>query len=285
MTNSSVGDDPRLAPQTVRYDADGEPFEPLFPMPRNSRQMQSDVADMLRYAAANLKTPLAGQRSAVSDASLDEMHYERSGVDSAHIALGWGSLDLGGDRRWIISSGNDMGVQSSLTLLPEQGVGVIVLTNSSGYQADEIGMRIADRLAPGFLPEGLAALEALEARSRPYAPAPEWLGDWKGSIVGHDRRIPVTMSFDADGTISVAFDGGTMQPLEEATISFGLLTGAFEGLLPLEEAAEGPHRIEIGLRRNGDRLNGFALANFRSPRGKFQIPTYCMLTRVPARRK
>lgn len=280
MSGSSVGPDPGLPTPAARYASDGTRFPPLLALPRSSRQMLSSLADMLRYAAFGLKTPFRGQRKPVSDRTLDAMHNELSGLENAHVALGWGHLDLGGGRRWIISSGNDMGVQSSLSLLPEEAAGVIVLTNTSGGQADEIGIRIADILRPGFLGSAMAAIEAHQARTRPFVPEPPWIGEWEGTVRAKNGPLPISLTISAEDGVSVEFDHGPRRTLEEALISGGLLTGVFEGRLTLEEPPEGAHRIELGLRcGRPEALTGFAVANFRSARGKFEIPTFAELRR------
>lgn len=279
MTSASVGEAAGLVAPAAKYDSSGARIGAVYPLPRSSRQMQASLRDMLKYAAFQLHAPLPGAGRALSDASIDQMHNERSKAPGAHMALGWASMDLGGGERWLISSGNDMGVQSSLTLLPEKKVGVIVLTNTSGYQADEIGIRIADAAAPGVLEKAIAAIGAFEGQTQAYAASPEWVGEWFGFVKGADGNIPAAMSFGADGSVSVVLGDAPAAPLEEASVRHGLLTGAFEGELPLEERAGKPHRVEIGLQKNGDELQGFMLANFRSDRGKFEIPAYARLTR------
>lgn len=276
MTESSVG--ATVAP-AARYGADDALLGPIYPLPRSSRQMQASLHDLLKYAAFQLGTPLAGSRAILSKASLDEMHNEVSGAPGAHMALGWASMDIGEGKRWLISSGNDMGVQSSLTLLPESGVGVVVLTNTSGYQADEIGVRIADAAAPGFLAKAMAAIGAFEGQSMPYAPSSEWLGEWSGIVKSADGDIATTIRFGNDGSVRVTFGDAPPVPLADPGVRHGLLTGSFEGVLSLEESARMPHRVEVGLQRKGETLEGFMLANFRNDNGKFEIPTYARLTR------
>jgi CubicO group peptidase (beta-lactamase class C family) len=279
MDTSSVGESKTLDAPAKRYAADGESFPPLTALPRSSRQMYASLSDLLKYAAFQLHAPLPGSHAILADATINQMHNELSGVPGSHVALGWGSLDIDDGRRWVISSGNDMGVQSSLTLLPYDGVGVVVLTNTSGYQADEIGIRIADAASQGFLERAIAAIENFEGQTSPYAPSPEWMGTWSGAVRATGGDIPVTLAFDEKGAMLITLGAAPAAAVEEPSVRHDLLTGSFEGMLPLEESAGRPHRIEMGLQRNGEELEGFLLANFRSERGKFEIPAYCRLTR------
>jgi CubicO group peptidase (beta-lactamase class C family) len=283
MTDATIGAD---APTTVaRYGANSSRFDPLTPYPRSSRQISASLSDLLKFAAAQLRTPLSGQDAILSSASLDAMQNERSGVAGAHLALGIANFDLGDGRRWLISSGNDMGVQSSMTLLPEAKLGVVFITNSSGYQADEIGLMVADALAPGFLAEAVGVINAFEGRTTPFQPAADWTGRWSGAIESARGNIPVSIAINSEGGVDIFYDGAPPQPAGELAVRDGMLTGVFEGELPLIEAPESPHRIEFSLvmdaaAPDAGRLAGFVLANFRTARGKFEIPAPISLHRT-----
>lgn len=279
MSDSAIGIARGLPAPAVRYDESKERVGTIEPFPRSSRQINASLADLLYFAAFHLGTPMDGQKQILSDASLDALHTERSDLPGAHIALGWGSLDLGNGHRWIVSSGNDMGVQSNITLLPHAGVGVVVLTNSSGYHVDTIAIKAADVLAPGFAEDAIAAINAFQGRSRPFEGSPQWTGDWKGFVKTADGDLPVSMIVGADGTVEIELLGQGAKPVTDAVMRDGLFTGIFQGTLPLEERPAGEHRVELGIHSSGDEIVGFALANFRTERGKFELPTFIRLQR------
>ena len=279
MGDSSIGAVGRLPSPAARYDDSGERIGAIKPFPRSSRQMNASLADLLKFGAFHLGTPMDGQKQILSNASLDALHTERSDLPGAHVALGWGSLVLGSGHRWVVSSGNDMGVQSNITLLPHAGVGVVVLTNSSGYQVDEIAIRAADIIAPGFAEDAIAAMNAFQGRSRPFEGSPKWAGVWRGSVETADGDLAVSMTVGADGSVEIELLGQGAKPVNEAVMRDGLFTGVFRGTLPLEERPAGEHRVELGLHSSGDEIVGFALANFRTERGKFELPTPIRLQR------
>ncbi|HNR77320.1 MAG TPA: serine hydrolase domain-containing protein, partial [Parvularculaceae bacterium] len=263
----------------ARYRADGARFASLTPYPRSSRQISASIDDLLKFAAMNLKTPVNDGVTPLSDKSIDIMQNEKSPLSGAHIALGIANLDLGDGERMIASSGNDMGVQSSMFLLPERGVGAVVLSNSSGYQTDEIAVSMLDAAAPGILEKFVGIATAFEERTTSFQPDGDWIGRWTGSIAGSGREIPVTIDI-GDSGFTAAIDGTEAVMVDELSIRDGLVTGAFKGFLPLYEKPDGPHRIEINLIIEEDRLDGFMLANFRSTRGKFEIPAAVSLRRA-----
>ncbi len=277
MSNTIIGANAPAA--AVRYSTSGTKFGALTPYPVSSRQINASLTDLLKFAAFQLKAPLAGGANILSGESIDALQNDRSGVKGAHIALGLGRFDLSDGTRWIISSGNDMGVQSSMTLLPERGLGVVFLSNSDGYQADEIGIRVADAIAPGFLDQAIAVIGAFEARTTSFASQTEWIGKWSGAIHTVQGERPIMMSISATGDVNITFDGVNAAPANEISYRDGMLSGVFEGVLPLREKPGGAHRIEFNLVRDEGDLTGFALANFRNARGKFEIPAPMRLKR------
>lgn len=280
MNGCGLEPSPTLARPATRYFEDGSPVGPIEPWPNSSRRIHCSLTDLLRYSAFHLGAPMRGQKRVLSRKWLARMHTERSGLAGAHMALGIGSIDIESGRRWLITSGQDMGVQASITLLPDRRLGVVVLTNSSGNDADEIGIRAADALNPGFAAEATAAIGVFESHTRPWTPTGSWLGAWHGTIASSNGPRDLGLDFQTDGDIHVRFDGQYPTVLSEASLREGLLYGSFLGKLGLEESSNIYHRIELNLVRRDDRIEGFAVANFRNDHGKFELPTRVMLERV-----
>lgn len=278
MTHSTLGGSGSRPAVAQPYDAGGERHVDAR-FPRSSRQMQSSLMDLLKFAAFQLGTPMPAQRPVLGTDSIRLMKRQRTQAAGAHWALGFGSLDIGDERRWVLSSGNDIGVQSHLTLLPHAGLGVVVLSNGSGDHADELGIRIADAVVDGFAEAATAAIRAYEARTTTFTASREWAGAWAGRVAAPGGDLPLKLSVDPGGAIRVVLGEGPPVVVEDVKQRDGTLTGAFTGRLPLEETPEGEHRIELTLRTSGDTLTGFAVANFRSARGKFELPVPVVLRR------
>jgi CubicO group peptidase (beta-lactamase class C family) len=236
-----------------RYDGEGKRIAPIESLPRNSRGMNASLSDLLKYTAFNLNTLQPGQKRILPAAALNALHYARGDAPGSHVALGWGSIDLPGGQRWLVTNGQDLGVQSIVTLLPSAKAGVAILANTTGGQVDEIAIRTADLVAPGFAAAALAAIERLEAASSAFRAGPEWSGIWKGQVKAAGRDIPVVTVFQEDGQIRIALDGQYPTLLDEARVTKDMLTGAFLGKLPLEEATDRYHRIELA---EGGRQSG-----------------------------
>ena len=281
MTHAFVSTNASGSPGVAaRYGDDGARFPAITRFPRSSRGIHASLADLLAYAAFQLDRPQSGQARILSGASLTTMHDARSAVPGAFMALGWGSLDLPDGTRWLLSDGQDQGVQATVSLVPSAGMAVVCLTNVTGDQADDVAIRVTDRLVLGFAARAAAVAAAIGGAEVAFTPSGDWLGEWRGGIATAAGAAPITLTFTAAG-VAVAIGDRAASPLADPRFGRGLLGGSFRAVLPLEERPAGEHRVELGLHRDGDRLYGFAFANFQNERGHFELPAYVSLRRTP----
>lgn len=280
MTGAFVAEGTAPEGTAARYGEEGERLPNRFPRPRSSRAVNAGVDDLLRYAAFHLGTPLPVQRPIYSDALRESSHVDRSGGLSGRIAAGWGSFDLPDGELWLLSNGRDQGVQSTLAMLPARDLAVVVLANVSGDATDGIAFRILDALAPGFLVQVDGVMAEYESWSRGGESLGVLDGRWSGFVESPNGRLPLVLTLDSQGTSTVEL--GEAAPVELGGLGWDetLMVGSFEGLLELEERPDGPHRIDLGLRHEGDRLSGWALALFDNDRGSFALPAYAEVDRV-----
>jgi CubicO group peptidase (beta-lactamase class C family) len=280
MGRSLVGASTAPAGAALKYQ-DGTPLEETFPRPQSSLAMHCSLDDLLRYAALHLGQPIPGADRLLGPATLARLHEERSSAPHALMALGWASLDLPDGTRWLLTNGRSGGTQATLTLLPAARLGVVVLSNVTGNATDELAFRIADALLPGFLEQARRLIEAHESwANRPYEPSPAWLGRWAGEVVTPTGALALALDFQADGDVHAELGEEYPTLLTGVTWDGPVLTGRFRGRLPLDEATDRLHRIDLGLRPSGRRLTGWAVAVFTNDRGRFELPTYVWLERA-----
>ena len=101
--------------------------------------IRSTAGDMLAFAAANLH----GERGALQRA-MAFAHQERADAGPMRIGLNWMSSHVGTDTI-VWHNGGTGGYRAFLGLVPSHSSAVVVLTNSGGTGADDIGMHL---LAP-----------------------------------------------------------------------------------------------------------------------------------------
>ena len=278
MRHASLGTPTGYTPPAARYDGEGKRIGAVQTFPRSSRGMHASLIDLLNYAAFNLKRPVSGQKPILSSSSLDEMHLRRSDAPGAITALGWGSLDLPGGKRWLITNGNDLGTQSTLVAVPHAGIAVVVLSNSSGNQTDEFAIRAADILVPGLLAAFEAARGSYE-KAQSIQEDPGWIGRWIGKVETADGPLNVAITVSPAGRVEAELSGQSPAPIADGRLAHGVFTGHFRGLLALEERSDTAHHIDLTLHRDGKRATGFLTANFDNRHGKFELPTAIVLMR------
>ena len=280
MTGSGVGPLAETPAAAVRYDEDGKPIPRNYPMPESSRATWSSLEDLIRYARLHLGL---SRTSVLGAESIREIHTRRSAAPHARFGLGIGVLDLGPDRQWLLTDGRDQGVQSALSMLPREQTAAICLINTSGNQADQIAFRMTDALAPGFLDEVGKLMSDHEAwAQRAYAPTPEIVGEWRGTIVTSRGELPIALSFKPDGDVHVKIGKQLETLVSGIGYDEGLLSGVFLADVPAEEAAGHAHRVTISLRQVGTRLSGFVTSEITNADGTFSLPSYVSLARSDA---
>ena len=134
---------------------------PIPPAHLPSGFLIASVEDMAHYTIAQLNDGRYGDTAILSAQGIAELHAPAipAGED-AHYAMGWGESTWDGIPT-VWHNGSDGRNHSMVTLMPDRGVGVVLLANACGfeqlYQVDEIAKGVAGMLngkppAPVSLP-------------------------------------------------------------------------------------------------------------------------------------
>jgi serine-type D-Ala-D-Ala carboxypeptidase/endopeptidase len=106
--------------------------------------IRSTTNDMLKFLAAN-----ANPDSSALGRAMAFAHEERApaGAPNLRIGLNWLSLHVGADTI-VWHNGGTGGYRTFLGFEPSHHVGVVVMTNSGGAGADDIGLHLLDQIIP-----------------------------------------------------------------------------------------------------------------------------------------
>lgn len=104
--------------------------------------IRSTTNDMLKFADANLHPERGPLGRAMTFA-----HQERAKAGAMGIGLNWFSLHAGADTI-VWHNGGTGGYRTFIGLLPSRTMAVVILTNSSGAGADDIGMHLLSPSLP-----------------------------------------------------------------------------------------------------------------------------------------
>jgi CubicO group peptidase (beta-lactamase class C family) len=268
MTRSAVGADPALrAFEATRYD--GEDVAPIAPYTTDhpgASEIYSSAHDMALFGMFSLKEHLPNQAPILSDELIDAMQkpsvFSQPGVG---YGVGWDVNTTYGPT--IVShSGGMPGVATWLRLVPAQKLVIVVFCNEDDRLAHTIADEISQKLIQGWkVPEAGMPEPA-------FAPSPELLGKWKGTVQTYRSNTPLLLEVLASGEIRLQLGDQLPTLLARASFRDGTLRGVFRGDLDLPEAERRPYIVSVALKlRDGQVLNGSVTARAE---GSGTIPMY-----------
>lgn len=260
MTHTSVDVAPGLEDfAAARYATDGSriPFYD-FDHPGASA-VWSSAHDLVRFGMFHLKDHLPDQEPILTDASIDLMHrpVADTGVGSSY-GLGWATRTWESGFRTFSHTGGMGGVRTSLNIVPDRDIAVVVLLNSSSAVMGYLTDRILASLAPGDVPNpDRPPLEvASDEEEDPPFQAPDSLtGVWMGSVDTYmgarDLRVVVDPA-----AVRVRLGMQPIQDLDGASFDGSYLRGRFSGDLGTEDVRRTDHVVAVELRLRGSVMNG-----------------------------
>ncbi len=250
--------------RAIRYFLDGSRLpDYLTPHPAAS-DVYASAHDLARLGMFHLKAHLADQKKLLPDDAIDEMQkptVPMEGGDS--YGIGWVvSRDARGRKR-VSHGGAGAGVDTQLTLVPEENLAVAVLVNTnidehmSGEIADAIlalllGDRTEGRLA---LPQNSRAAPA----ENPGLPG-TLLGAWKGVVHTYKGDLPVTLWFKESGEVQAQLRAQSKVLITNARLVNGVFTGRLTGDIGTPEANRRPYYLDWEVTLRGGILSGVLYA-------------------------
>ena len=204
LTRTSVDIPEALRPFTAAgYNLDGSRLAEFDTDHPGASEVYSSAHDLIRFAAFHLKTHLPDQRPILDDATIDTMHVSSALVDDSHgYAFGFETSTRAG-YRVVSHSGNMPGVAAEMLMVPDQGVAIVVLCNSSRSDlVDDVTDRIAATLLPGWKADsgGIGFPQADKA----FIPTAELVGKWSGHISRPEGDLPIAIDMQPDGSVTAA---------------------------------------------------------------------------------
>jgi CubicO group peptidase (beta-lactamase class C family) len=153
-------------------------------------------------------------------------------------------------------SGGMPGVATLLRGYPDDGVGIVVLSNSTGHKAC---VELADRVAAALLPAKEA--EPREAPAdRPETGTQDPLGAWRGTLVHHQGDLEIALRQGEPRGILVKLGTGPEVTLGDVRWNGRELFGRWSGWLATQDGYAGPMRLELKLERRDDVMTGVCTA-------------------------
>src|SRR5207248_2305196 len=116
----------------VRYFRDGSRLPDYRTSHIGASDIRASVDDLARFGMFHLKVLLKGAQHVLPDTAIDEMHINTvpMGGDKSY-GIGWIVDSDSGGRRRVSHGGAGAGVDTQLTLYPDQKIVIAVLLNTN----------------------------------------------------------------------------------------------------------------------------------------------------------
>jgi CubicO group peptidase (beta-lactamase class C family) len=257
LTSTFVGP-PGRRTVAVQYQTNGARVPYFETDHAGASEVFSSANDLVRFAAFHLKAHLPGQRSILSDASIDRMHQLSSREDdTSGYGIGF-EVSTRSGRQVVSHSGAMPGVATDMLLVPAEDLAIVVLCNAwSSEQVDEIVDQIAAVKLPGWRPQEAGGFPT---PTRNFVPPGNLVGRWTGRVLRDEGALPVILDVRPDGKIAGTF--GDQPTVDLANLSFkdGRLSGAFPTSLQTKDSERYSYVVYLDLKLDGERLFGAAVA-------------------------
>lgn len=281
MRDAGVGAfDARPASLATAYGGDGEPLDgPGFQVAAGGAGFVASATDLVQYALFHLGELTEVEPAVIGANLLREQHAVPVAPDSL-FGLGW---FVG---RQQVSNGRVAGGSSWLSLVPEERLAVICLTNMTTSAADEVCGEIVGALAPTVAEAGADAYQRYMAKyENPYAPSELTTGRWEGTVEIGDRRLPIALVLPDDGSAEVRIAGSDPVALQDVVLNTrGMFKARAAGSMSLPTPLSPEPTatdIQLVLRLDGNRLYGYLAETFGLEGGGYRLGSYVSLTRRP----
>lgn len=253
-----------VADVALRYGRQGKPY-PFFDFDhRGASAVYSSAHDLVRFGMFHLQNRLPDQKQVLSAKRVLAMQQERDPkVPGSVMAMGWASVERSG-YRFVSHSGGMFGVGARLTLLPENNVACVVLTNAAptmqGTDLWDVEWEILKAVIPGF-PEA-PEVPARPSASDAFAPPDSLVGVWQGKVRVEAAELPAKLTVEKTGQVRLELAGQETAaltvptPLGSLRFTGDVLIAQFMTGLKTADTARSPHILLLALKLRGEKLDG-----------------------------
>lgn len=239
--------------------------------PEGGAGYRASITDLLRYGMFHL-----GDWQPKEDVIDRDLLSAVHDVSKTGYRFGWAYVDDASGLRTALANGGIVGAASVVRLVPSHNIAVAVLSNYPDRVVDSIADRVIAALVPEYRAEFVIPPEFHE---KPFVADDDWKGEWNGEVRTWEGSTPVTIRFEPKGARMVVRDEAEVT-LENLIIQNGTVRGRCACTIPLSDTHGEPSRLNIALRRDGDRLYGSATVISTGPRTNFALPAYIELLKA-----
>jgi CubicO group peptidase (beta-lactamase class C family) len=237
MNNAAVlTPDTYTGNEAVRYDNEKKPI-PFYDFDhRGASAVYASAHDLALFGMFHNSKMQDGQTQIMSEETLHTMHHEENKFGG--YAIGWGVESHKG-MRVLQHTGGMGGVRTVLTLVPEMGVVVAVLTNCENDGIQKLKNRILRVLSKDHEPVNAEENEPEEEKNIPSLD-----GTWQGKVVTYNKEMPFEIHVK-DHVYTIAFNNEEPVQLKDVYFNGEVLFGNFLGDIQTPEEYNPGYKLEL----------------------------------------
>jgi hypothetical protein len=240
----------------------------------------------------HLKAHLPDQKAILSDEALDEMQVATASTgETSGYGVGWSINEDSLGYRTVSHGGGMGGVATSLQFIPSERLVVVALANGNTDLPWVATAEILSVLLPEYAARRTeqqakekAEKEAKERESKPepgFAPLPELIGEWRGTVHTYQGEVPLTLAFKESGDVHAQLGEQLKTLLNDVKLEDGQLTGKMMGDIAMEDANCRPYQLHADLKLRGEVLNGSLIAiSLPAPRSGYALSHWTELKKA-----
>ena len=253
----------------VRYGSDGDPIAYYGFDHDGASAVYSSAHDLARFALFHLKTPRKDQRVLFGESLLDAMQVSTATINAQlGYGVGWRMEENRHGYRLVGHTGGMPGVRTRLTLVPDEQIAVVALTNVSCEFPFRVVEEVLSALLPGYERGRSETLSSDTEKASESSPCLETslTGVWVGLLSTPEGDRKVSLWIHPEGEIQAQVESQEKSRVNEVEWENGFLRGWFRGDIRTEDTARIPYHLHLRLRQEGERLSGnlSAISRIRS---------------------
>jgi len=200
-----------------------------------SGELYVSAHDIARFAAFNLGNPLRGAAAILGEGWIAELHRPAYlGPAGSATTFGWfrGRTTAGLDV--LFKRGGQVGVATSLYMVPPHDVSCAVLTNRSDDPkfVHEIVDAVLGTLVPGWSMPPTTP----EPAPAPFAARPEYAGRWEGRVANDGVNVRAILEVASNSTCTLSLGGNGAEAVTDLRLQGNVLTGNTHGKIDAADA-------------------------------------------------
>ena len=268
MEHSDIPTEPDPGPhRAARYWDDGVPL-PFYDFDhRGGSAVFASAHDLVRFGMFHLKTLRPDQSPVLPAHRIDQMQQAIFEEGAPYqYGIGWMIFPNQGGYRVVHHGGAMGGVRTNLSLIPSEGITVVVLANRYSEVVDQITGDILTTLLPRYRRRAREMRsptrdEQASKRASPAAASAKqlsrkWTGTWSGTVHTYERQLPMRLSIDDSGHAQAQLAEQAATKVSALKLEDGSLSGRFEGDIRTLDANKREYGLRFSLKVRRGTLSG-----------------------------